>query len=151
MSKARVVIENIAPQVNCGEFPVKRTVGEPVVVEADVFADGHDVVACVLMYRSARTQEWNRIPMSPLGNDRWTARFVPREIGQYQYTVSAWVDHLATWRRDLAKKEAAGQDVRVDLLRGQQLEKEGIDPDIVVENRKSTRLNSSHMSISYAV
>jgi starch synthase (maltosyl-transferring) len=133
MSKARVVIENIAPQVNCGEFPVKRTVGEPVVVEADVFADGHDVVACVLMYRSARTQEWNRIPMSPLGNDRWTARFVPREIGQYQYTVSAWVDHLATWRRDLAKKEAAGQDVRVDLLRGQQLEKEGIDPDIVVE------------------
>jgi starch synthase (maltosyl-transferring) len=134
MSKARVVIENISPQVNCGEFPVKRTVGEPVTVEADVFADGHDVVACVLLYRSAKAKEWNRIPMSPLGNDRWTARFVPREQGQYQYTVSAWVDHLATWRRDLAKKEAAGQDVRVDLLRGKELEKQGVDPDIVVRH-----------------
>jgi starch synthase (maltosyl-transferring) len=134
MSKARVVIENISPQVNCGEFPVKRTVGEPVTVEADVFADGHDVVTCVLLYRSARATEWSRIPMSPLGNDRWTARFVPRELGQYQYTVSAWVDHLATWRRDLAKKEAAGQDVRVDLLRGKELEKQGIDPDIVVQH-----------------
>jgi starch synthase (maltosyl-transferring) len=135
MSKARVVIENITPQVNCGEFPIKRTVGEPVIVEADVFADGHDVVACVLQYRSARAKEWNRIPMSPLGNDRWTARFVPRELGQYHYTVSAWVDHLATWRRDLAKKEAAGQDVRVDLMRGKELEKDGIDPDIVVEHK----------------
>jgi starch synthase (maltosyl-transferring) len=135
MSKARVVIENITPQVNCGEFPIKRTVGEPVIVEADVFADGHDVVACVLQYRSARAKEWNRIPMSPLGNDRWTARFVPRELGQYHYTVSAWVDHLATWRRDLAKKEAAGQDLRVDLMRGKELEKDGIDPDIVVEHK----------------
>jgi starch synthase (maltosyl-transferring) len=134
MSKARVVIENITPQVNCGQFPVKRVVGEPVVVEADVFADGHDVVSCVLLYRSERATEWNRVPMSPLVNDRFTARFVPRELGRYLYTVSGWVDHLATWRRDLAKKEAAGQDVRVDLLRGKELEKSGIDPDIVVRH-----------------
>ncbi len=134
MTKARVVIENITPQVNCGQFPVKRTVGEPVVVEADVFADGHDVVACVLLYRSQKSEEWQRVPMAPLVNDRWTARFTPRELGQYQYTISAWVDHLATWRRDLAKKEAAGQDVRVDLLRGKELEKHGIDADIVVQH-----------------
>src|SRR4029079_7797417 len=127
MTKARVVIENITPQVDCGRFPVKRTIGEPVTVEADVFADGHDMVACVLLYRVRGTEEWQRAPMSALVNDRWTARFTPRELGQYEYTVSAWVDRLATWRRDLAKKEAAGQDVRVDLLRGKQLEKQGID------------------------
>jgi starch synthase (maltosyl-transferring) len=134
MTKARVVIENITPQVNCGRFPVKRTLGEPVIVEADVFADGHDVVACVLLYRAQGSESWNRVPMAPLVNDRWTARFTPRELGHYQFTVSAWVDHLATWRRDLAKKEAAGQDVRVDLLRGKELEKQGIDEDIVVQH-----------------
>jgi starch synthase (maltosyl-transferring) len=134
MTKARVVIENLTPQVNCGEFPAKRTVGEPVIVEADVFADGHDVVACVLLYRSPNAESWNRVPMAPLVNDRWTARFTPRELGRYEFTVSAWVDHLATWRRDLAKKEAAGQDVRVDLLRGKELEKQGIDPDIVIQH-----------------
>jgi len=134
MSKARVVIENITPQVSCGQFPVKRTVGEAVVVEADVFADEHDIVTCVMLYRHERTNEWSRVPMTPLVNDRWTARFVPRELGHYLYTVTAWIDHLATWKRDLAKKEAAGQDVRVDLMRGKQLEKEGIDKEIVVQH-----------------
>ncbi|HEV7716831.1 MAG TPA: maltotransferase domain-containing protein, partial [Steroidobacteraceae bacterium] len=133
MTKARVVIENITPQVDCGLFPVKRVVGESVAVEADVFADGHDVVACVLLYRREGATEWNRTPMAPLVNDRWTARFVPAEMGRYVYTVSAWVDHLATWRRDLAKKQEAGQDVRIDLLRGKELEQIGIDNEIVVQ------------------
>ena len=138
MTKARVVIENITPQVNCGQYPAKRVVGEPVIVEADVVADGHDIVACVLLYRPAKSAaagdgEWSRVPMTTLGNDRWTARFVPRELGRYEYSVSAWIDHLATWRRDIAKKEEAGQDVRVDLLRGKQLEKEGLDDEIVVQ------------------
>jgi starch synthase (maltosyl-transferring) len=134
MTKVRVVIENISPQVDCGRFPIKRVVGEAVAVEADVFADGHDVVRAVLLYRSERAAEWSRIPMAPLGNDRWTARFVPREMGRYRYTVAAWVDHLATWRRDLAKKQEAGQDVTVDLQRGKQLEAEGVDDDIVVQH-----------------
>jgi starch synthase (maltosyl-transferring) len=134
MSKARVVIENITPQVDCGLFPIKRVMGEAVVVEADAFADGHDVVSCVLLYRSERAAEWSRIPMAPLANDRWTARFVPREMGRYEYTVRAWVDHLATWRRDLAKKQEAGQDVSVDLLRGKELEQAGIDAEIIVQH-----------------
>ncbi|MEP7242237.1 MAG: alpha-1,4-glucan--maltose-1-phosphate maltosyltransferase [Gammaproteobacteria bacterium] len=134
MTKARVVIENITPRVDDGEFPVKRVIGEPVAVKADVFADGHDVIHCVLLYRADSAEEWNRIPMAPLGNDRWSARFVPRQIGRYQYTVSAWIDHLATWRRDIAKKQDAGQDVTVDLLRGEQLEEHGTDDEIVVRH-----------------
>jgi len=134
MTRARVVIENITPQIDCGRFPVKRVVGEPVNVEADVFADGHDVVAAELLYRSERATEWNHIPMTSLGNDRWTARFVPREMGRYAFTVRAWVDHLATWRRDLAKKQQAGQDVTVDLMRGKQLEQEGLDEEIVLQH-----------------
>ncbi|MGH8259778.1 MAG: maltotransferase domain-containing protein, partial [Steroidobacteraceae bacterium] len=37
------------------------------------------------------------------------------------YTVAAWVDRLETWRGDLVKKHAAGQDVSIDLARGVQL------------------------------
>jgi len=134
MTKARVVIENISPQVDCGNFPVKRVVGEAVVVEADVFTDGHDVVTPVMLYRREGAAEWVEVPMSPLHNDRWIARFAVPEMGRYLFTVRAWVDHLATWRRDIAKKQAAGQDVTVDLLRGKQLEKEGIDPEIVLQH-----------------
>ena len=74
MSKARVVIENISPQVDCGKFPAKRVVGESVIVEADVFTDGHDVVSCVLLYRAEGAAGWEEIAMSPLHNDRWIAR-----------------------------------------------------------------------------
>jgi starch synthase (maltosyl-transferring) len=134
MSKARVVIENITPQVDCGRFPAKRVVGEAVIVEADVFTDGHDVVSCVLLHRRDGAAEWVEAPMSPLHNDRWIARFTPTGMGRYLYTVRAWVDHLATSRRDIAKKQAAGQDVSVDLLRNKQLEKAGVDGEIVVQH-----------------
>jgi starch synthase (maltosyl-transferring) len=134
MSRARVVIENIAPQVDCGQFPVKRVVGEAVIVEADAFADGHDVVSCELLYRSERATSWTEVPMSALPNDRWIAQFVPREVGRYLYTVRAWIDHHATWRRDLARKQAAGQDVTVDLLRGKQLQAAGLDAELVSQH-----------------
>ena len=39
--RARAVIENIAPAVNDGRFAIKRAIGERVIVEADVFTDGH--------------------------------------------------------------------------------------------------------------
>jgi starch synthase (maltosyl-transferring) len=134
MSRARVVIENITPQVDCGQFPVKRVVGEAVLVEADAFADGHDLVSCQLLYRSERETNWTEISMAALPDDRWSARFVPREVGRYLYTVRAWVDHYATWRRDVARKQAAGQDVKIDLLRGKQLEAGGTDDELVSQH-----------------
>jgi starch synthase (maltosyl-transferring) len=118
VSKVRVVIENITPQVDCGRFPAKRALGESVTVEADVFADGHDAVAAFLFYRPESTPEWHGVPMSPLGNDRWQARFTPQALGRYLFTVAGWVDPLETWRRGLAKKFAAGQDIELDLRQG---------------------------------
>jgi starch synthase (maltosyl-transferring) len=117
----RVVIENITPQVDGGRFPAKRTVGDRVAVEADVFTDGHDSVACVLLHRAEESAQWRSTAMAPLGNDRWRACFDVSKPGRYRYTVEAWVDHLETWRRDLAKKYAAQQDVSVDLARGADL------------------------------
>jgi starch synthase (maltosyl-transferring) len=118
VSKVRVVIENIAPQIDCGRFPAKRVLGEPVDVEADVFADGHDSVAVSLLYRHESASEWQSVPMLAVGNDRWAARFVVKLLGRYLYTVSAWVDHLESWRRGLAKKAEAGQETELDLQQG---------------------------------
>jgi starch synthase (maltosyl-transferring) len=119
--RRRVIIQNLLPVVDGGRFAVKRTRGETVVVEADVFADGHDAVACDLLYRAAVEEKWRRQAMQPCGNDHWRGVFVVEQLGTMFYTVTAWVDPLATWRNDLIKRAAAGQDLRVELLRGAEL------------------------------
>lgn len=88
----RVAIEAVVPEVDAGRFPIKRIVGDEVVVEADVFADGHEPVRAVLLYRHERDRNWMEVPMEPLGNDRWRARFPVTELGTYVYTVEGWMD-----------------------------------------------------------
>jgi starch synthase (maltosyl-transferring) len=118
---SRAIVEGVTPQVDGGRFPIKRTAGEEVVVGADVFTDGHDLVAAVVRYRHAAAPEWSEAGMTPQVNDRFTARFPVTELGRYEYTVQAWVDRFGSWRRDLAKKVDAGQDVGSDLLEGAEL------------------------------
>lgn len=118
--RCRVVIERVSPEIDCGRFPIKRVVGEKVIVEADVFADGHDRVACQILYRQG-DQEVHSSPMEPLGNDRWRGEFRVSTIGKYQYTVEGWIDRFQSWRDVFEKKIAAGQDVHVDLLAGSKL------------------------------
>ena len=117
----RVVIERVSPEIDCGRFPIKRVVGEAVVVEADVFADGHDQVTCQVLYSRGGDKEWQSSPMTSLGNDRWRGVFSVAKAGRYEYTIEGWIDRFQTWRDDLAKRIAAGQDVRVDLLIGADL------------------------------
>jgi starch synthase (maltosyl-transferring) len=93
-------------------------------VTADIHADGHDVLHAVLLYRSSSQADWQEVTMQPLVNDSWKAEFTVREQGRYLYTVRAWVDPFQSWRRDLAKKYDAGQDVSLSLLVGVQLVEE---------------------------
>jgi len=109
-----VIVEHVSPEIDEGRFPAKRTLGETVAVEADVFADGHDSIAARLLWRRAGTREWHDMPMAPLGNDRWRAVFTCTELGPYEFTVEGWIDRLATLKAAMAKKEAAGQDVAVE-------------------------------------
>jgi starch synthase (maltosyl-transferring) len=114
----RVVVENIHPQVDGGRFPIKRVAGETVTVGADIHADGHDVLAAVILYRRTGDAAWIEGPMAAVGNDRWQGTFPVPEIGRYEYTVEGWIDRFATWRYELSKKVAAGQDVSSELLEG---------------------------------
>jgi starch synthase (maltosyl-transferring) len=119
--RRRVVIEAVRPELDGGRFPVKRVVGEPLAVRADVFSDGHDRVGGVLRYRKTGRETWEEETLKPLGNDRWEARFTPEEVGRYEYGVVAWADRFATWQEDLRKKAAAGQEVAVDLRIGAEI------------------------------
>ncbi len=119
----RAVIENVRPQVDGGRFPIKRTVGERVVVTASIFADGHDAIAAVVRYRPASARSWQETPMELVnwGLDEWRGEFIIETREDYIYTVQAWMDRFASWRRDLQKKADANQDVAVDLLVGAEL------------------------------
>jgi starch synthase (maltosyl-transferring) len=119
--RKRVVIEGITPQVDGGRFPAKRTVGDQVRVEADIFTDGHDAIAASLLARREGSSAWTEIPMQPLVNDRWFATFRVGELGRYGFKVQGWVDHFETWRRDLLKRITAESDAVVDYLIGAEL------------------------------
>src|SRR5438132_5783523 len=105
----RVVIEGVAPEVDAGRFPIKRTVGEQVQVRADIYADGHDLLRAVLLYRREEEKGWAEQEMRPINNDRWGAEFATQALGRYVYTVAGWVDEWASWSAGLRKKEDAGQ------------------------------------------
>ena len=115
--RARAVIEGVTPSVDGGRFAAKRIVGDAVVVEADCFTDGHDTLACLLLWRREGETSWNEVPMVPLGNDRWRGSFTAAAVGRYLYTVTAWVDHFLTWRHDFARR-VEPEDVRVAALVG---------------------------------
>ena len=123
----RVIVEGLHPEVDAGRFPIKRTVGEDVIVGADIFTDGHDKLAAALLYRRAGESSWRQAPMQPLGNDRWQAGFPVEAIGRYEYTVEGWIDRFGSWRHELSKKFGAGQDVKSELLEGAALVRETID------------------------
>ena len=91
------------------------------IVSADVYADGHDVVAAALLYRRQGATAWTRTPMTAIGNDRWTAGICGPELGRYGSTVEGWIDRFGTWRHEISKKFGAGQDVASELLEGAEI------------------------------
>lgn len=121
--RRRVVIENVQPEIESGRFPIKRVIGQNVEVEADAFTDSHEALACVLRYRHSSGSDWHEVLMLPLGNDRWHASFLLSELGQYVYTITAWIDHFFSWQHDFVHRNDA-QDIAQSLRVGAQLVEE---------------------------
>ncbi len=117
----RVVVESLSPEVDGGRFPAKREVGDTVIVEADIFADGHDSIAAVLKHRHESSQDWTESPMTALVNDRWRGSFAVTRLGRYIFTVEGWIDPYRTWSKRLAKRVEAKQDVTLEIEIGARL------------------------------
>jgi starch synthase (maltosyl-transferring) len=135
--RCRAGIDNVTPEIDAARFAIKRTVGERVRVEADIFADGHDSLSAVLKFRTEKNSEWTETPMELLTNDRWHGEFVVTELGNYFYTIEAWVDHFQSWRKDLQKKMGAGQNVSIELQMGAAL--------VEKTARRATRLDAERL------
>src|SRR6478752_2218653 len=122
------VIENVQPLVDCGRYMVKRVAGDDLAVEADVFKDGHDVVAAALKWRKLGETHWHETPMAHVDNDRWRGVCTVYENAIYEYTVEAWTDTFRGWQHEFAKKFEAGiTNLSSETLEGAALLDEAAD------------------------
>ncbi len=110
----RIVIDDIRPSTP-RRFPAKAVVGEAVRVSADIYKDGHDILAAQVRWSPRGAGKWTATPMHEVGNDRWEAVIEPTTLGQHELVVEAWTDAYATWRHKVTIKVAASQDIGVEL------------------------------------
>jgi starch synthase (maltosyl-transferring) len=118
MTKARVIIENVQPQVEGGLYPAKRTVSERIDISAHIFTDGHDHIRAEVLYKAFDENSWTVLELQNQGNDEWSASFYPTKKGEYTFTIQAWIDHFETWYDGFVKKANAKVEVHVELLEG---------------------------------
>ena len=120
MTRERIVIENVEPQLQGGDFFIKRVVGELIHVTADVLGDGHDVIDAEICYKSEHDKIWQTERLEHQGNDRYAATFVVEQQGFYEYKVRGWVDHALNWQHGTEAKLKDGQYIKSELLDGVQ-------------------------------
>lgn len=118
MTKSRVIIENVQPQVEGALYPAKRTLLERIDLSAFIFTDGHDHIRAEVLYKLVGEKGWQSLELIHTGNDEWIASFYPKQKGRYVFKVIAWVDHFETWFDGFKKKASASVDVSVELLEG---------------------------------
>jgi len=118
LNQERVVIDFVSPNINNGEFFIKRVVNEVVNVDAHVLADGHDVIAASILYKHEAADKWQEVRMQPTFNDEWKASFVVEKQGLYTYKVEGWVDYALTWQHGIGRKIDDHQHVNSELLEG---------------------------------
>ena len=114
----RVAIERVWPEFDGGRFAVKRAMGDTLVVEADIFCDGHDKIGAALLLRREGEAHWHETPMRVLDNDRWRGESLLRDNGRYHYTIIAWRDLYSSWRDEVSKKHDAGLAIDLELEEG---------------------------------
>jgi starch synthase (maltosyl-transferring) len=118
---SHIIIEAVRPQVDCGRYRAKAVSSDEVPVGADIFRDGPAELRAVVRFRGPGATRWSEEPLVHVGNDRFEGGFRPERIGRYQYSIQAWTDDFATWRRDLNKKASARLDITLELEEGARL------------------------------
>lgn len=117
-NQKRVVIDHVSPQINGGEFFIKRIQNEVINVEAHVLVDGHDVIAASVLYIHENERNWKEVRMQHSGNDEWQTSFVVEKQGFYTYKVEGWVDDALNWQHGIERKIDDNQHVNSELLEG---------------------------------
>jgi starch synthase (maltosyl-transferring) len=121
ISAPRVMIERVSPSVDFGRYPSKAVVGQPVMVEADIYMDGHERPGAQILWRSESDVHSHSVPMQALDNDRWRAEFTPTTPGLHSFTIEAWLDVWASYRSDLRQNADASSISSLEIEEGRQL------------------------------
>ena len=120
-TRRSIVIEAVEPEVDCGQEPVKRVVGDELRVTADIFAEGHGLLDAALLLRREDARRWNETKMELVANDRWSGTIRLRRNARHRYTIEAWRDAIGSWREAITTKLEAGQRVATELAEGREL------------------------------
>ncbi len=135
----RIQVHDVRPSVEGGRWPVKRTLGDPVVVECDLVRDGHEALRAVVRHRPPGRRAFREEPMAQLTPDRWRGEFPTTALGVHRFEVEAWVNPFASWRGEVERKLAAGQeDLESELAEGAAL-LEGAAPRLSPADRRTAR------------
>jgi starch synthase (maltosyl-transferring) len=118
LNQKRIVIDYVSPQINGGEFFIKRVVNEIVNVDANVLVDGHDIIAASVLFKHEKAKKWDEARMHEVGNDEWKASFSVEKQGFYSYKVQGWVDYALNWQHGIERKIKDNQHVKSELLEG---------------------------------
>ena len=119
----RLPIENVTPQVSCGEFPAKAVVGEQVPIGARSYREGHDALGCNVLWAGPDgvPRPFTRMRPGEPGLDLWHATIEPDAVGMWTFSVEAFSDPYLTWRYAVTRKIEAGQseaDLANELAQG---------------------------------
>jgi len=99
-----VVIENVIPQIDHRKFPIKVIEGETFFVQADIFSNGNYSLAARIFYKHENDSKWQETYLMPTGNDHWEGRFLIDRTGPFKYYIKAWIDPIATWQNEIARR-----------------------------------------------
>ncbi|MGZ8481291.1 MAG: alpha-1,4-glucan--maltose-1-phosphate maltosyltransferase [Candidatus Limnocylindria bacterium] len=145
-TRRSIVIERISPQLDGGRHPVKRVVGDPLLVTADILADGHDLLDAALLLRADDEETWRESPMRPIDNDRWSGHVELTRNRWHAYAVEAWRDAFGSWRHGLHRKVEAGIAVPVEIEEGRLLGEAALSRAELAEAADDVRLISAALA-----
>ncbi len=120
LNQERVVIENVTPELNNGDFFIKRVLNENVNVAVDVIGDGHDIVQASIQYKHESDSKWTETRMQHVENDSWIGTFKVEKQGYYTYKILGWTDYALNWQHGTIRKIDDQQKVLSELLEGRE-------------------------------
>jgi starch synthase (maltosyl-transferring) len=148
LAAQRIAIEGIEPAIDGGRFAAKGVAGDPFIIEADIFCDGHDVIAAAILHRPRGERSWTEVPMRLIVNDRWRGVIVFSEPGHYEFRLAGWRDLFASWRTEVAKKHDAGLSISLELKEGELLIGKAVQARSRGTAEERRRLKSVHEKLT---
>lgn len=114
-----ILIERVAPSIQCGAYPLKRVAGDTLTVQAQILRHGAARIRARVVWRgTGATPGSGTSPMSEMGRDRFAGEITLPETGTYHYFVEAWTDRFRTWLDHLQWKIGLGRAHAVDVHAG---------------------------------